>query len=162
MSFALPSQDAVAAGCAEKCHRLAYSIVRWKNVLIAMLSFQRVAGTPEKIKNWILGLQKSRWGPITTSPSISRRATTPGTAPVLHSRRRSVSPRSRGESLGVTDEIESFTENGLRLRSGESLEVDIIVTATGLKVQLMGGMESGGWRASRALSSDELQRHDVQ
>jgi len=41
----------------------------------------------------------------------------------------------------VTDEIETFTAKGIRLRSGEELEADIIVTATGLKVQLMGGME---------------------
>ena len=41
----------------------------------------------------------------------------------------------------VTDEIETFVERGLRLKSGEQLEADIIVTATGLKVQLMGGME---------------------
>jgi cation diffusion facilitator CzcD-associated flavoprotein CzcO len=41
----------------------------------------------------------------------------------------------------VTDEIETFTEKGLRLRSGQELQADIIVTATGLKVQLMGGMQ---------------------
>ena len=41
----------------------------------------------------------------------------------------------------VTDEIETFVEKGLRLKSGEQLDADIIVTATGLKVQLMGGME---------------------
>ncbi|HET6929570.1 MAG TPA: NAD(P)/FAD-dependent oxidoreductase, partial [Candidatus Acidoferrum sp.] len=46
-----------------------------------------------------------------------------------------------GKASVVTDEIEAFTEKGLRLRSGAELDADIIVTATGLKVQLMGGME---------------------
>jgi len=41
----------------------------------------------------------------------------------------------------VTDEIETFTETGIRLRSGRELSADIIVTATGLKMQLLGGIE---------------------
>ena len=40
--------------------------------------------------------------------------------------------RKGGASI-VTDEIETFTEKGIRLKSGEELEADIIVTATGLK-----------------------------
>jgi cation diffusion facilitator CzcD-associated flavoprotein CzcO len=40
----------------------------------------------------------------------------------------------------VTDEIETFTETGLRLASDEELEADIIVTATGLKKWLTGGI----------------------
>lgn len=40
----------------------------------------------------------------------------------------------------VTDRIEAFTERGIRLRSGRELEADLIVTATGLDVQLMGGI----------------------
>ncbi len=38
----------------------------------------------------------------------------------------------------VNGEIETFTEAGLRLASGQELAADIIVTATGLKVRLMG------------------------
>ena len=41
----------------------------------------------------------------------------------------------------VTDAIERFTENGLRLASGTELEADLIVTATGLTLQLLGGLE---------------------
>jgi cation diffusion facilitator CzcD-associated flavoprotein CzcO len=41
----------------------------------------------------------------------------------------------------VTDQIEEFTERGVRLASGRELEADVIVTATGLQIQLLGGME---------------------
>jgi cation diffusion facilitator CzcD-associated flavoprotein CzcO len=41
----------------------------------------------------------------------------------------------------VTDEIETFTETGIRLRSGEELPADIIVTATGLTMKLMSGVD---------------------
>jgi monooxygenase len=48
---------------------------------------------------------------------------------------------SSGKASMVTDGIETFTEKGLRLTSGEELEADIIVTATGLNLQLFGGAE---------------------
>ncbi|HQR19264.1 MAG TPA: NAD(P)/FAD-dependent oxidoreductase [Burkholderiaceae bacterium] len=41
----------------------------------------------------------------------------------------------------VTGEIEAFTESGLRMKSGQTIEADVIVTATGLNVQVLGGME---------------------
>lgn len=41
----------------------------------------------------------------------------------------------------VTDRIQTFTENGIRLMSGEELEADIIITATGLDMQLFGNMD---------------------
>jgi cation diffusion facilitator CzcD-associated flavoprotein CzcO len=44
-----------------------------------------------------------------------------------------------GKASIVTDRIESFTETGISLESGDELEADLIITATGLNVQLMGG-----------------------
>ena len=41
----------------------------------------------------------------------------------------------------VTDHIERFVENGILLKSGKTLEADIIVTATGLNLQTLGGMQ---------------------
>jgi cation diffusion facilitator CzcD-associated flavoprotein CzcO len=55
-----------------------------------------------------------------------------------------------GKASMVTDRIESFTETGLRLESGAVLDADIIVTATGLNLQTLGGM---------ALSVDGEPRH---
>jgi len=48
---------------------------------------------------------------------------------------------SAGTASVVTDRIEGFTEQGIRLASGAELEADIIVTATGLELQALGGME---------------------
>jgi len=45
-----------------------------------------------------------------------------------------------GKATIVTDHIETFTENGILLKSGRELEADIIVTATGLNLQVLGGM----------------------
>lgn len=46
-----------------------------------------------------------------------------------------------GNASVVTDHIDSFTETGLRLRSGTELEADIVVTATGLDLLFLGGIE---------------------
>jgi monooxygenase len=48
---------------------------------------------------------------------------------------------NQGKASVVTDQIETFTENGIRLKSGQELDADIIVTATGLQMQLLGGMQ---------------------
>ncbi|MFO7994944.1 MAG: NAD(P)/FAD-dependent oxidoreductase [Marinobacter sp.] len=46
-----------------------------------------------------------------------------------------------GRASVVTDHIESFTEDGIRLKSGEELAADIIIPATGLDIQMLGGMD---------------------
>ena len=46
-----------------------------------------------------------------------------------------------GRASVVTGHVETFTEGGIRLRSGEELEADVVVTATGLVMQLFGGIE---------------------
>jgi monooxygenase len=46
----------------------------------------------------------------------------------------------RGQVAVVTDHIDTFTETGLKLKSGAELEADLIVTATGLKLVPLGGM----------------------
>jgi monooxygenase len=45
---------------------------------------------------------------------------------------------SEGKASVVTDTIDAFTERGIRLGSGETLEADIIVTATGFQLSVMG------------------------
>ena len=46
----------------------------------------------------------------------------------------------KGKANVVTDHIDRFVENGIKLKSGQTLEADIIVTATGLNLRLFGGM----------------------
>jgi cation diffusion facilitator CzcD-associated flavoprotein CzcO len=46
-----------------------------------------------------------------------------------------------GKADVVTDQIERFTSDGIRLTSGQTLQADVIVTATGLAMQMLGGIE---------------------
>ena len=45
-----------------------------------------------------------------------------------------------GQASVVTDHLDRFTENGILLQSGEELKTDIIVSATGLNLQILGGL----------------------
>ena len=48
----------------------------------------------------------------------------------------------KADKAGIeTDQIERFTEHGVLLKSGKELEADTIVTATGLQIQFLGGLE---------------------
>jgi cation diffusion facilitator CzcD-associated flavoprotein CzcO len=46
-----------------------------------------------------------------------------------------------GKASVVTDEIENFTETGILLKSGEALEADIIITATGFNLNVLGDID---------------------
>jgi len=141
--LSLPSEDFIANWLRGKIPaRLAYMLVRWKNVLIGMYLYRRARRRPEKVKKWILGLAQKALGP---DYDVEKHFS-PQYKP--WDQRLCLIPDGElfrvireGKASVVTDEIETFTEKGLLLRSGAELEADVIVTATGLKLQLMGGME---------------------
>jgi cation diffusion facilitator CzcD-associated flavoprotein CzcO len=121
--------------------RAVYPLVRWKNVLLATAFFQLSRRRPGLIKRLI------RKGVERRLPPGYDVAThfTPRYQP--WDQRLCLVPDgdlfrtlSEGRASVVTDRIETFTERGLRLASGDELEADVIVTATGLNLLLLGGM----------------------
>ena len=46
-----------------------------------------------------------------------------------------------GRASVVTDQIDTFTPSGIRLQSGEHLDADLVVTATGLNLQVLAGLQ---------------------
>ena len=141
--LSLPSQDFIANFLRGKIPaRLAYLLVRWKNILVSTYLFQRARRKPERMKAWILGLAQKALGPdydVAThfnpryNPWEQRLCLVPD-GDLFRAIR-------SGKASLVTGDIDTFTENGIRLRSGQQLPADIIVTATGLKIQLLGGMQ---------------------
>jgi monooxygenase len=140
---ALPAVDPIAKVVRRLLPtRLAYSVVRWKNVLITMVFFQLCRRRPERMSAFLRkGVERrlpagydidTHFKP-TYNPWDQRMCLVPDgdLFETLGSGRASV----------VTDRIETFTEKGLRLESGEELEADLIVTATGLDMRLLGGLE---------------------
>ena len=121
--------------------RAAYPIVRWKNVALASLVFQASRRAPRLMRRLIRRQVQRQLPPGYDVDTHFRPAYDPW------DQRLCLVPngdlfkaiRDGGASV-VTDRIETFTEKGLQLASGRELEADVIVTATGLNLLLVGGM----------------------
>jgi cation diffusion facilitator CzcD-associated flavoprotein CzcO len=120
---------------------VAYALARWKNVLHATFFYNLARKRPELFK-WLVarGVRKqlreqydSKHFTPPYNPWDQRLCFVPD-ADLFHAMR-------DGRVSVVTDNIETFTEDGLLLKSGEHLNADIIVTATGLVLKLFSGMQ---------------------
>ncbi len=140
---ARPAEDALANKLRQKLSaKLAYHLIRWRNVLLTMYFFQLCRRKPDRAKQLILGGVKMALGP---EYDVAKHFT-PRYNP--WEQRLCLVPdgdlfksiRDKRASV-VTNEIDTFTKGGIKLRDGSELEADIIVTATGLNLQVLGGLE---------------------
>ncbi|MEV0292192.1 NAD(P)/FAD-dependent oxidoreductase [Nocardia sp. NPDC050710] len=122
--------------------KAAYAVARAKNVALATAIYQLSQRYPDGMRKRIRGWQQ-RWLPAGYDIDTHF---TPRYNP--WDQRLCLAPNGdffrairRGTLDVVTDTIETFTETGLRLTSGATLDADIIITATGLNLLAFGGME---------------------
>lgn len=120
----------------------AYALTRWKNVLLSMFVYRLARRRPAFMRKMILGGVRKALGPdydVTTNfaprynPWDERMCLVPDGD--------LFAAMNKGTASVVTDEIETFTERGLQLRSGQHIDADVIVTATGLNVKILSGVE---------------------
>jgi monooxygenase len=141
-TLSLPHHDAVADWLrrnlpAGPAHRIA----RWKNILISLGIYQLSRRAPDYMRRLLrTGAAKS----LPTGYEVEKHFN-PRYQP--WDQRLCLVPDSdlfkaisKGRASVVTDEVETFTEHGIRLQSGQELEADIIVTATGLQMLALGAV----------------------
>ncbi|MET0557233.1 MAG: NAD(P)/FAD-dependent oxidoreductase [Solirubrobacterales bacterium] len=123
--------------------RAVYSIVRWKNVGRMMLSYQLSRRAPKLMRRLIrkgVEMQLPDGYDVDThfepkyDPWDERLCLDPG-GDLFRSLR-------SGKADVVTDKIETFTEGGIKLASGRELEADVVITATGLNLLIVGGVQA--------------------
>jgi monooxygenase len=138
----LPAEDGIANTLRRYLpDRAAYAIVRWKNVLIQTLFFQLSRRRPEMIKRWIRkGVQRSLPPGYDVDKHFKPRYNPWDQRMCLVPDGDLFEAISAGSASVVTDRIASFTEHGIELESGEKLEADVVVTATGLNLLFLGGV----------------------
>jgi cation diffusion facilitator CzcD-associated flavoprotein CzcO len=122
--------------------RLAYDVVRWKNVMYAMTTYEFARRYPAKAREFILDRVREHLG---GAVDVDRHFSP--TYKVWDQRVCLVPDGDLFESLKggraevVTDRIERFTPAGIVLQSGRTLDADVVVTATGLKLKFLAGLK---------------------
>jgi len=140
--LSLPGRDPLAQVLRNRLPAaLAYPIVRWKNVLLSTALYQFSRRRPAAARKLIRRLTEKQLPAgfdVDThfnppyDPWDQRLCLVPD-GDLFRTLR-------RGEASVVTGPIAGFTESGIALESGEHLDADVIVTATGLNLLPMGGM----------------------
>tara|TARA_B100001057_G_scaffold79478_1_gene74629 strand:- start:1618 stop:3072 length:1455 start_codon:yes stop_codon:yes gene_type:complete len=122
--------------------RIGYFLIRWKNILLGRFFVSQIKKRPEKYKDLLIQGVKSQLG---EGYDIDKHFT-PKYQP--WDQRLCFVPNGdmfkairKGKAEVVTDTINRFTKNGILLDSGDQIEADIIVTATGLNMQLLNGID---------------------
>ncbi|HYS41664.1 MAG TPA: NAD(P)/FAD-dependent oxidoreductase [Pseudonocardiaceae bacterium] len=141
--LALPATDAIADRLRRWLpDKVAHPMLRWKNALLATLSFQLSRRRPHWVKTFLRNAAVKQLPPgydVDThfapkyNPWDQRLCLIPDGDLFAAIR--------DGHAAMVTDHIDTFTEKGVRLRSGAELDADIVVTATGLNLLPIGGIE---------------------
>jgi monooxygenase len=140
---AVPSKDKIADRLRARLPaQLAYDIVRWKNIVTGVGIYQLSRRRPELVKSLLrkkavehlpTGFDVDTHLSPTYNPWDQRLCATPS-GELFRAIR-------EGTADIVTDTIDRFIPTGVRLASGRELPADVIVTATGLNLLTVGGMD---------------------
>ncbi|MEG9861737.1 MAG: NAD(P)/FAD-dependent oxidoreductase [Parvularculales bacterium] len=121
---------------------LAFRLARAKNIWLQRYMYKRTRTNPKKVREWFLKRAQKALGPDYPvdkhftpdyNPWDQRVCAIPDGDLFAAIR--------KGRASVVTDHIDTFTEHGIRLKSGEELPADVIITATGLNVVFSGGLD---------------------
>ena len=141
--FAAPDEDVIGNFIKRfTTDRLGYFLVRWKNILMQRFMLARLRKYPQKTKEMLIDLVRKQ---LSDDYDVDKHFT-PRYMP--WDQRLCFVPNgdmfkaiNSGKAEVVTDTIDRFTERGILLDSGNEIEADIIVTATGLNMQLLNGID---------------------
>ncbi|MBK8303777.1 MAG: NAD(P)/FAD-dependent oxidoreductase [Chloracidobacterium sp.] len=121
--------------------KAAYAISRWKNIIRQALFFEASRRYPDFMRRLIgkgvrieLGNEHLEHHFEPRYKPWDQRVCVVPDADLFEAMK-------AGKASIVTGNIETFTENGVRLTNGEMLEADIVVTATGLNLKIMSGLD---------------------
>jgi monooxygenase len=122
--------------------RRAYPVTRWKNVVVSTLIYQLSQHRPQMMRRWIRGMTvkqlpagydvDTHFKPV-YGPWDQRLCLIPDGDLFRAIREQQASV--------VTGKIATFTEHGIQMESGAEVEADIVVTATGLQLLALGGLQ---------------------
>jgi cation diffusion facilitator CzcD-associated flavoprotein CzcO len=133
-----PSEDAIASALNRFLPpRLSYRLTRWKNVALQMFFFKLARSRPDKVKQRIITeLSKMLPADFDVATHFTPRYNPWDQRLCLVPDADMFEAISAGRASIITGEIDTFTEDGIRLKGGDEIAADMIVAATGLKIQV--------------------------
>lgn len=139
----LPAEDRVASGLRHALPtKVAHSITRWKNVLLGMIFFRLSKRSPERVRKMVLnGVRKALGADYDIATHFTPRYNPWDQRLCLAPDGDLFKAIKSGRASVATDHIDTFTKDGIKLRSGIELEADLIVTATGLDLVVLGNIQ---------------------
>jgi cation diffusion facilitator CzcD-associated flavoprotein CzcO len=141
--FSRPAEDAVANFLNRVLpEKWAFSLTRWKNIYMQNTTFKTARKKPEKVKKVLLNaVRKSLGDDYDVDKHFTPRYNPWEERLCLIPDDDFLTAVREKKAEVVTDTISSFEADGVRLASGRLIEADIVVSATGLNMQFMGGVE---------------------
>jgi cation diffusion facilitator CzcD-associated flavoprotein CzcO len=139
----LPGRDPIAELLRRVLpERTAYSVIRWKNVVLALGMFKLSRSAPKLVRRLLRGGVERQLPAGYDFDTHFKPRYDPWDQRVCFVPDGDMFKAiSSGEAEIVTGKIDTFTETGVRLEDGTELEADVIVTATGLNLLALGGIE---------------------
>jgi cation diffusion facilitator CzcD-associated flavoprotein CzcO len=139
--FSVPSRDAISAALLHVLPKhVVYAMARRRNIALQRLLYRAAMRWPKRVRSLLLAAVRHRLDGAATLRDFSP-AYDPWT------QRLCVVPDNdlfnalrEGKASVWTDTIDAFTGSGVRLASGATIDADIIISATGFRVQVLGGM----------------------
>lgn len=121
----------------------AYNVVRWRNTLRFMGFYQFCRSFPEEARKVLMqGVRRYLREGYDVETHFNPRYNPWDERVCFVPDGDFFDAINSGKAEVVTDTIDTFTERGIRLHSGRELEADLVVSATGLNVKILGGMEA--------------------
>jgi len=140
--FKVPVRDNLAAALSTVLPAsLVYRFVKWRWVTFQRITYQACRRWPKVLRWWMLREVRRQVGADVDMVHFTPRYN-PWDERVCAVSDGDLFEGVKDGSISiVTDTIDTFTETGIRLSSGRELPADIVITATGLQVQMLGGFE---------------------
>jgi cation diffusion facilitator CzcD-associated flavoprotein CzcO len=119
----------------------AYRLTRLKNVELQRFFYHRTRVAPARVKELLLRQVRKHLGDEITEKHFTPRYNPWDQRLCLIPNDDLYEAINSGKASVATDQIERITKKGIELESGEQIDADIIIAATGLQLKLLGGVE---------------------
>ena len=143
--FTRPAEDKIAKFLRKFMPvKAAFKLTRWKNVVMNVYMFNHARKKPDKVRKFLrdMAVDELKGSDVDADIHFNPKYDPWDQRLCLVPDADLFKALKDGSASIVTDTIDTFTKSGVKLASGETIDADIVIPATGLDVQFFGGIET--------------------